>query len=98
MAPPLVVVLILTWNRRDDVLRCVTSLRNLTYPNYLPVVIDNASSDGSVAALRAEYPQLTVIANDENRGYAGGNNIGLRWALERGADYVQIINSDTEVT
>ncbi len=98
MSPPLVVVLILTWNRRDDVLRCVASLRHLTYPNYLPVVIDNASSDGSVAALRAAYPELTIIANERNRGYAGGNNIGLRWALARGADYVQIINSDTEVT
>ena len=57
-APDQVVLLILTWNRRDDVLRCVASLSRLTYPNYLPVVIDNASADGTVAALRGGYPHL----------------------------------------
>jgi hypothetical protein len=93
-----VVLLILTWNRRDDVLRCVASLGRTDYPNLLPVVIDNASADDSVAALGARHPHLTILRNETNRGYAGGNNVGLRWALEEGADYVQIINSDTEVT
>ena len=89
-------------------LRCVASLTRWSYPNYLPVVIDNASQDDTVAALRAQYPRLTIIENPVNRGYAGGNNVGLRWALAlgaetqgaetQGADYVQIINSDTEVT
>ena len=96
--PPHVVLLILTWNRRDDVLRCVASLPRLTYGNVTPVVIDNASQDDTVAALRARHPQLTVLENRHNLGYAGGNNAGIRWALERGADYVQLINSDTEVT
>jgi GT2 family glycosyltransferase len=96
--PPLVVLLILTWNRRDDVLRCVASLPRLGYPNLLPVVIDNASRDDTVAALRARHPGLELIEQARNLGYAGGNNAGIRWALERGADYVQLINSDTEVT
>jgi GT2 family glycosyltransferase len=96
--PARVVLLILTWNRRDDVLRCVASLPRLTYPNVTPVVIDNASADDTVAALRAQHPDLTVLVNPRNLGYAGGNNAGMRWALERGADYVQLINSDTEVT
>jgi GT2 family glycosyltransferase len=95
---PLVVLLILTWNRRDDVLRCVASLPRLTYPNVLPVVIDNASADDTVDALRARHPELTIIRNEANLGYAGGNNVGIRWALAHGAAYVQIINSDTEVT
>ncbi len=95
---PRVVILILTWNRRDDVLRCIASLQRLTYPNCLPVVIDNASSDGTVAALRARHPQLTILQNSHNLGYAGGNNVGIRWALQHGADYVLIINNDTEVT
>jgi GT2 family glycosyltransferase len=95
---PLVALLILTWNRRDDVLRCVASLPRLGYPNLLPVVIDNASRDDSVAALRARHPGLELIEQARNLGYAGGNNAGIRWALERGADYVQLINSDTEVT
>lgn len=98
MNSPRVVLLILTWNRRDDVLRCVSSLSRLAYPNYLPVVIDNASSDDTVAALRARHPQLTILQNAKNLGYAGGNNVGIRWALAHGADYVLIINNDTEVT
>lgn len=95
---PHVVLLILTWNRRDDVLRCVASLPRLTHAEVTPVVIDNASADDTVAALRAAHPELTIIENSTNRGYAGGNNVGIRWALERGADYVLLINSDTEVT
>jgi GT2 family glycosyltransferase len=63
-----------------------------------PVVIDNASQDDTVLALRAAYPELPIIANAANLGYAGGNNTGIRWALDHGADYVQLINSDTEVT
>jgi hypothetical protein len=95
---PRVVLLILTWNRRDDVLRCAASLPRAAYANLEAAVIDNASADDSVAALRAAYPRLTILQNPVNLGYAGGNNVGIRWALQRGADYVQIINSDTEVT
>jgi hypothetical protein len=95
---PHVVLLILTWNRRDDALRCVASLPRLTYADVTPVVIDNASADNTVAALRAARPDLEIIANPRNLGYAGGNNVGLRRALARGADYVLLINSDTEVT
>jgi GT2 family glycosyltransferase len=96
--PPKVFLLILTWNRRDDVLRCVASLPRLTYPNLTPAVIDNASRDDTVAALRTRYPDLAILENRRNLGYAGGNNAGIRWALAQGADYVQLINSDTEVT
>jgi GT2 family glycosyltransferase len=95
---PRVVLLILTWNRRDDVLRCVASLPRLTYGNVTALVIDNASQDDTVAALRARNPELRLLCNPRNLGYAGGNNAGIRWALEQGADYVQLINSDTEVT
>jgi len=95
---PRVILLILNWNRCDDTVRCVASLGRLTYPNYLPVVIDNASVDGTVPALRARYPELTIIQNEHNLGYAGGNNVGIRWALEHRADYVLVINNDTEVT
>jgi GT2 family glycosyltransferase len=98
MSAPKVVVLILTWNRRDDVLRCVASLARLTYANYLAVVIDNGSTDGTVAALRQRSPDLQILENRQNLGYAGGNNVGIRWALQREADYVLIINNDTEVT
>ena len=90
---------ILTWNRRDDVLRCVASLPRLTYPNVTPVVIDNASPTTRSRRCARAIRELTIIAaTPRNLGYAGGNNVGIRWALARGADYVQLINSDTEVT
>jgi len=98
MATARVVLLILTWNRRDDVLRCVASLSRLRYPHVTPVVVDNASQDDTVEALSARHPDLPIIRNAANLGYAGGNNVGIRWALEQGAEYVQLINSDTEVT
>jgi hypothetical protein len=97
-ALPKVAIVILTWNRREDVLRCVASLARLEYANRVPLVVDNASEDGTVDALRARYPDLTVLRNDTNRGYAGGNNAGMAWALAAGADYVHFLNSDSEVT
>jgi GT2 family glycosyltransferase len=97
-APPRVFLLIPTWNRRDAVLRCVTSLRRLTYPNYQAVVIDNGSVDDTAAALATQHPEVTVLRNARNLGYAGGNNVGFRWALDHGAEYVLLINNDTEAT
>ena len=95
---PLVAVVIPTWNRKAHVLRCVASLPKLTYPNLLPVVVDNDSEDGTVAALRATFLDLILVESEVNRGYAGGNNLGIRWALAHGAEYVLLINNDTEVT
>jgi len=92
---PRVYILILTWNRVDDVLTCLSHLHELDYPNYVPVVIDNASEDGTVEAIKERYPDVTVLENSINLGYAGGNNRGLKYALDRGADYMLIVNSDT---
>jgi len=92
---PRVFVLILTWNRVDDVLTCLSHLHKLDYPDYVPVVVDNASEDGTVDAIKERYPHITVLKNPMNLGYAGGNNRGLKYALEHGADYVLIANSDT---
>jgi len=95
LAWPKVYVLILTWNRIYDVMTCLSHLHELDYPNYVPVVIDNASNDGTVEAVRAKFPQITVLENETNLGYAGGNNVGIRYAIEHGADYMLIVNSDT---
>jgi GT2 family glycosyltransferase len=60
------------------------------------LVVDNGSSDGSVTALELEFPEVSVLALPENRRFAGGNNAGLKDALERGADAVMLLNNDTE--
>jgi hypothetical protein len=60
-------------------------------------VLDNASTDGSVEAIRAAHPDVRLIELAENKGYAGNNNIGIAAALEQGADWVLVLNEDTEL-
>jgi len=95
---PRVVIVILTWNRVEDIVTCLESFSCLEYSNYEVVVVDNASSDESVPTIREKYPWATLIVNDDNLGYVGGNNVGIRYALEHGADYVFVLNNDTKVT
>lgn len=95
---PRVAVIILTWNRVDDIVTCLESFADVHYPNLEVVVVDNASADETVDTVRANYPWTTLIVNDDNLGYVGGNNVGIRYALEHGADYVFVLNSDTKMT
>jgi hypothetical protein len=62
------------------------------------VVVDNASEDGSPDVLRSRYPMLTMIENRRNLGYTGGMNVGLRYALAEGADYIWLFNNDATAT
>lgn len=94
---PRVAILVLNWNGLRDTLDCLASLEHLDYPNYGVVVVDNGSTDGSPSAVRERFPRVSVIENGENLGFAGGNNVGMRHALERGVDYVLLLNNDTEV-
>jgi len=94
---PRVVIVVLNWNGLTDTLACLASLAELDYPERKVVVVDNGSTDGSVRAIRERFPTVTVLENRENLGYTGGNNVGIRYALERGADYVLLLNNDTEV-
>lgn len=94
---PRVMILILNWNGLDDTLACLTSLAELDYPDREVVVVDNGSTDGSVRAIQERFPEITVIENEENLGFAGGNNVGLRHALERDVGYALLLNNDTEV-
>lgn len=95
--PPRVTVVTLNWNGRDDTLGCLESLSSIVYPAFDVVAVDNASRDDSVAVIRANFPGVTVIENRDNEGFTGGCNVGIRWALERGADYVLLLNNDTVV-
>jgi GT2 family glycosyltransferase len=88
-------VVIVNWNVRDLLQRCVESVlsgqRSITTEI---IVVDNASTDGSVEMLRAEFPQTIVIANPENRGFPAANNQGIVAARGR---YVLLLNPDTQV-
>lgn len=94
---PKVFISILNWNGLDDTVECLDSIFRMDYPNYVVVVVDNASSDGSPSIIREKYPQVVLIVNKKNHGFAGGNNITLRYAIDQGADYVWLLNNDAIV-
>lgn len=92
-------VIVLNWNGWQDTLACLDSLKRLDYdPTRMRIlVVDNASTDGSVGRIREAHPNVRVVETGANLGYAGGNNVGIRIALEDGADWIWILNNDTEV-
>ncbi|MGE0132670.1 MAG: glycosyltransferase family 2 protein [Blastocatellales bacterium] len=94
---PLVYIIVLNYRMREQVVNCVRSLLQISYPNYQIVVVDNKSEDGIEEVFGREFPSVTVIQTGGNSGYTGGNNAGIRRALDNGADYVLIVNPDTVV-
>jgi GT2 family glycosyltransferase len=92
-----VAVVVLNWNGWRDTLACIASLQKLNYPNFELIVVDNGSTDGSHAHIEAHFPGIKVLQTGFNLGFGGGCNAGIRWALEQGADYVWLINSDATV-
>jgi GT2 family glycosyltransferase len=95
----IVMTIVLNWNRRDDTLECLASMvgQEIDRSNldHRLLLIDNGSTDGSVDAIRAAFPDVEVIALPENRGYAAGVNLGVRRALAAGADWTLLLNNDT---
>ncbi|MFH1085866.1 MAG: glycosyltransferase family 2 protein [Chloroflexota bacterium] len=92
-AAPRLSVIIPNWNGLALLRPCLDALRGQTHPSYEVIVVDNASTDGSVAALVREHPEVRVLALPTNTGYAGGCNAGIGAA--RGAILV-VTNNDTE--
>lgn len=78
-------------------LECLASLAALDYRNTQIIVVDNGSTDDSVAAIRERYPDVILIRNERNVGFAEGNNIAIRQALADGADLLMLLNNDAVV-
>lgn len=94
---PRVCIVTLNWRGIEDTLGCLESLRQLAYPNFQVVVVDNGSGDDSVPRIADRYPEVDLVETGANLGFAGGCNVGIRRALEWGADYLWLLNSDTWV-
>jgi hypothetical protein len=95
MTQPYVISVILNTNRREDTLECLASLAQSAYNHHHAIVLDNASTDGSVEAIRAAFPAVQIIELADNRGYAGNNNVGIEAAVAQAADWVLVLNEDT---
>jgi GT2 family glycosyltransferase len=96
-APPLVHIVILTWNGRNDTLECLRSLVPVWSDRIRGILVDNGSTDGTAEAVKHEFPDLILLENRENLGFTEGSNVGIRYALDHGADYVLLLNNDTVV-
>ncbi len=94
MTAPAVEVIIPHANGVEILRQCLHSLSRATWLQLRITVVDNASSDESVAMLRAEFPAVNILALSENRGFAGGCNAGIRAST---APYLLLLNNDTEV-
>ena len=83
------VAVVLNWNGGEDTLAALRSLDGVP-----TICVDNGSTDGSDLAVAAECPDVELLRTGANLGFAGGNNVGLTRALERGADWVLLLNND----
>lgn len=86
------VAVVLSWNGREDTLACLESLRGIE-----TVCVDNGSSDRTAATVAERFPDVDLIRAEVNLGFAAGNNVGIRRALDRGADWVLLLNNDATV-
>lgn len=91
-------IVIPSWNRKEDLLACLASLNKILYKPYEILVIDNASEDQSVEAVKHQFPNVQCFSLSENLGAAVASNIGFEIALSGGADMVLRLDSDTIVT
>ena len=93
---PRVTCILLNWNGWQDTLACLHALKQCTFPDLTVIVVDNGSTNDSVVRIRAAHPDVLLLESKINLGFAGGNNIGIRYALAHHADYVWLLNNDTE--
>jgi len=100
MENPKVAIIIVNWDGWEDTIECLESLYRIDYPNYEIIIIDNHSQDDSVRRIKdySEGKELTIIENEDNYGFAEGNNIGIRYALKYlKPKYILLLNNDTVV-
>jgi len=91
-----VCIVILNYNNFEDTIECVQSLRSaINSEKYKIVIVDNASTNDSVSKLNNILSPIEIIVSSENRGYAHGNNIGIKYAEQAGYEYICILNNDT---
>jgi GT2 family glycosyltransferase len=92
-----VAIILVNWNGYAYTKACLASLEKVTGPALQVILVDNGSQNSEGEQLKAQFPQVHLIANQDNLGFAGGNNVGIRYALEQGFEQVLLLNNDTTV-
>ncbi len=92
-----VVIIILFFNNYEVTRECLESIQALHYKDIEVISVNNGSTDDSQARLEVEFPLFTFVDTGRNLGYSGGNNFGMEIALERGAEFIWVLNNDTVV-
>tara|TARA_B100000745_G_scaffold74466_1_gene44928 strand:+ start:698 stop:1537 length:840 start_codon:yes stop_codon:yes gene_type:complete len=92
-----VTVIVLNWNGKELTIKCIESLKKVNYSNINILVVDNGSTDGSVDTLKEKFPEVSILALENNLGYAGGNNRGFDSLEADPPKFVIFLNNDTIV-
>ncbi len=92
-----VAVIILTYNNQAEIAACLRSVERQSYEGFYQIVVVDNNSQDRTREIVSQFPQVKLISLSENRGYAGGNNEGINWALQQGFDYLVVLNPDMEV-
>ncbi len=93
----LVAIILVNWNGFDFTKACLESLGKVDFPDFKVILVDNASQNQEGSRLKKAFPEIILIENQDNLGFAGGNNVGIRHALGQGFSHLLLLNNDTEV-
>ncbi|HAI73967.1 MAG TPA: hypothetical protein DCS28_03730 [Candidatus Moranbacteria bacterium] len=94
---PKINIVVLNCNGKDVLKKCLAGLFRLNYPNFEVVVADNNSTDGSLENARRDFSRATFIKNEQDLGFSAGNNIGIRYSLEKMANFIFLLSSQLEI-
>ncbi len=92
-----VYIILVNFNGAKDTIECIKSLNNINYENFKIVVVDNKSFDEDKLKLKEADVKFHLIESNENLGFAGGNNLGIKYAIDNNANFVLLLNNDTLV-
>lgn len=95
-----VAIIIVNWNNSKDTVDCIESIKRITYKNYKIFLVDNGSDDDSFLKFQSLYTgagNIELIKLNENIGFSGGNNVGIKAAMNGNFNYVMLLNNDTTV-
>lgn len=90
-------IVIVTFNGKKWIEQCIKSIRGSSEKEYVLIIVDNSSQDNTTEIIKSHFPEIHLICNKHNMGFAAANNIGIRITLNHGCDYVFLLNQDTTI-